>query len=365
MSSTADRAWIATRKGLVEMRRSRDRRWTVHRTSFLAEPVSAVLPPAPGRPMLAALNLGHFGVKVHASDDEGASWREVACPAYPPQPEGAPGPAWKLAQIWVLEAGRSADGAAVLYAGTLPGGLFESRDGAASWQLIESLWNDPRRLGWFGGGYDMPGIHSICPHPQRAGEVLLGISCGGAWITRDGGTGWAHRSTGMRADFMPPEQAADENTQDPHRIVRCAAEPEVLWCQHHCGIWRSTDNGAWWQELKVTPSAFGFAVAAHPSDPLTAWFVPAVKDERRVPVALALCVTRTRDGGQSFEQLREGLPQQDCFDLVYRHGLDVAGDGSSLLMGSTTGHLWASADAGDSWQVAAPHLPPIYALRFG
>ena len=359
MNNNNDRAWAATRKGLIELRRSGDA-WRPVRTSFLAEPVSMVLPPAPGRPMLAALNLGHFGVKVHASDDEGATWREVACPTFPEQPKDAEGPAWKLVQIWELEAAGG-----TLWCGTLPGGLFRSDDGAASWQLVDSLWHHPARLEWAGGGYAEPGIHSICPHPARPGELLLAISTGGAWLTRDDGASWANQSDGMRACYMPPEQAGDPNAQDAHRVQRCAAVPDVLWCQHHCGIWRSSDNAASWQELKATPSSFGFAVAAHPTDPLTAWFAPAIKDEKRVPVDQALCVTRTRDGGQTFEVLRQGLPQQDCYDLVYRHGLAVGGDGRTLLMGSTTGGVWSSADAGDSWQMVPARLGPVYALRFG
>jgi hypothetical protein len=227
------------------------------------------------------------------------------------------------------------------------------------------LWQRPERAEWFGGGYDAPGIHSICPHPQQPDELLLGISCGGAWVTRDGGDSWAVQSSGMRADFMPPERAGDPHIQDPHRIVRCAAQPQVLWCQHHCGIWRSTDAAASWQEVKAPVSSFGFAVAVHPQDADTAWFVPAVKDERRVPVDGALVVNRTRDGGRSFETQRRGLPQSDCYDLVYRHGLAVADDGRTLLMGSTTGHLWGSEDGGDRWQEVAMNLPPIYAVRFG
>jgi hypothetical protein len=169
----------------------------------------------------------------------------------------------------------------------------------------------------------------------------------------------------MRADFMPPDQAGDENVQDPHLIARCRDVPDVLWCQHHNGIFRSSDNGANWTELQAQPSSFGFAVAAHPGDPDTAWFVPAVKDERRLPVDAALCVTRTRDGGRSFQALRAGLPQQHCYDLVYRHGLAVDDRGEQLMMGSTTGGLWASGDAGDSWQAISSHLPPIYAVKFG
>ena len=356
-----DRAWIATRKGLFELR-LRNRAWQIERTSFLGEPVSMMLPPQADGTMIAALNLGHFGVKVHASADAGQTWEEVATPAYPPQPEGAEGVPWKLVQIWSL----AADARGTLWAGTLPGGLFRSADRGSSWQFVESLWSRPERAEWFGGGYDVPGIHSICTHPQRAGEVLVGISCGGAWITRDDGQTWALSAKGMRAGFMPPERADDQNIQDPHYIVRCAAEPGVLWCQHHCGIWRSTDGAANWQQVEGAPvSSFGFAVAVHPQDGAMAWFIPALADERRVPVDGALVVNRTRDGGASFETLRDGLPQTHCYDLVYRHGLAVAGDGRTLMMGSTTGGLWASADAGDSWQTVSMNLPPIYAVRFG
>jgi hypothetical protein len=363
MTVMTDRAWIATRKGLFELRREREA-WRIERSSFLGEPVSMVLPPphaaeGDGR-MLAALNLGHFGVKVHASDDEGESWREVATPAYPPQPEGAPGPEWKLVQIWSLETVGD-----TLWAGTLPGGLFRSEDFGASWQLVRSLWDEPGRAEWFGGGYDVPGIHSICPHPDHHEETLLGISCGGVWVSRDAAESWSLQAKGMRAAYMPPEQADNPNIQDPHRIVRCAAQPERLWCQHHNGIWRSDDNAASWQEVQAPLSSFGFAVAVHPNDGDTAWFVPAVADQQRVPVGGALAVNRTRDGGKSFQTLRDGLPQRDCYDLVYRHGLAVAPDGEHLLMGSTTGGLWASADGGEHWQTVSQNLPPIYAVRFG
>jgi hypothetical protein len=358
-----DRAWAATRKGLVELRR-RHGTWQVERTSFLAEPVTMVLPPRADNFMLAALNLGHFGVKLQASDDAGATWRELPTPVYPEQPKDAAGPPWKLALVWALEASGE-PGRETLWAGTNPGGLFRSSDRGASWQLVDALWHRPERLEWFGGGFDAPGIHSICPHPRRSDEVLLGISCGGAWVSRDGGSRWKLCADGMRADFMPPEQSGNPNIQDPHRIVRCEAQPDVLWSQHHCGIWRSTDNAASWHEVKAPLSSFGFAVAVHPREADTAWFAPAVKDEKRVPVDGALVVNRTRDGGRTFETLREGLPQSDCYDLIYRHGLEVAADGRSLLMGSTTGNLWASDDGGERWRSVSTHLPPIAAVRFG
>jgi hypothetical protein len=353
------RAWVATRKGLFELRRS-GLAWQIAGVSFLGEPVTMVLPPDADGRMLAALNLGHYGPKVHASGDAGASWREVATPAYPVQPADATGVPWKLVLVWSLEAAHG-----TVWAGTIPGGLFRSVDFGASWHLVDTLWQRPERSEWFGGGYDAPGIHSICPHPRRAGELLLGVSCGGAWITHDHGASWALRAHGMRAEYMPPERVDDGAIQDPHRMVRCAAQPDVIWCQHHNGIWRSSDDAAAWQRLHAPLSSFGFAVAAHPHDPDTAWFAPAAKDERRVPVDGALVVNRTRDGGRSFETLRQGLPQRHAYDLIYRHGLEVADDGASLLMGSTTGGLWGSFDGGDSWHAVSLNLPPIYAVRFG
>ena len=359
------RAWIATRKGLIEIHRAPDDAWKIVRTGFLGDPVTMVLPPQPDGPhrgrMLAALNLGHFGVKLHASDDEGLTWSEVPAPAYPPQPEGATGPAWKLQLVWSLEAAHG-----TVWAGTLPGGLFRSADFGRSWRLVESLWNRPERAQWFGGGYDAPGIHSICPHPADARELLVAVSCGGVWTTRDDAANWTLTCEGMRAMYMPPDQADAPAIQDPHLVVRCAGEPRSLWCQHHNGIWRSGDGGASWQEVTTAPkSSFGFAVAVHPHDPLTAWFVPAVADQQRVPVGGALVVNRTRDGGASFEALHAGLPAEHCYDLVYRHGLAVAHDGRTLLMGSTTGGLWASFDGGEHWHTVSLNLPPIYAVKFG
>jgi hypothetical protein len=135
--------------------------------------------------------------------------------------------------------------------------------------------------------------------------------------------------------------------------------------QHHNGIFKSVDGAKSWTEITgVEPSTFGFAVVAHPHDEGTAWFVPAVKDETRYPAGGRVVVTRTRNGGQTFETLTTGLPQQHAYDLVYRHALDVDETGQQLAFGSTTGALWFSGNGGDSWQMASAHLPPIYAVHF-
>ena len=114
----------------------------------------------------------------------------------------------------------------------------------------------------------------------------------------------------------------------------------------------------------MKPSVFGFAVAVHPRDPDTAWFVPATKDEKRIPVTGKVVVNRTTDGGKNFKTLTKGLPQQHAYDLVFRHALDIDETGERLAFGSTTGSLWISEDGGDSWQTISNHLPPVYTVRF-
>lgn len=364
--------YLGTRKALLEAERGY-KGWRITRSSFSGVQVPMLLPDARDGTLYAAVEHGHFGTKFHASRDGGATWEERVSPAYPPKPDGVPDIVcpmrqkpvpWSLEKIWSLEAGGKAE-PGTLWCGTIPGGLFKSSDGGASWSLVESLWNEPSRAKWFGGGYDWPGIHSIIVDPRDHHRVLAGISCGGVWETRDGGTTWSCDGKGIVNDYMPPELAEDPVTQDPHRIAICPAAPDTIWMQHHNGIFRSTDGGrAWSRFTNANPSAFGFAVAVHPADPNTAWFVPGIKDEQRLPSDHALCVMRTRDGGASFEPCRKGLPQEHAYHLVYRHCLDVAGDGRTLAFGSTTGSVWISEDGGDSWERLSAELPPVYCVRF-
>jgi hypothetical protein len=269
--------------------------------------------------------------------------------------------------IWSLEAsGTSQPGR--LWAGTLPGGLFRSDDDGRSWELVRGLWDRPERTQWFGGGYDVPGMHSICVDPRDADVLRVAVSSGGVWRSEDGGRAWRVTSDGLRyADNMgfPPEMLGNPVTQDVHRMVQCPASPDRLWIQHHCGVFRSDDGGLHWSAVPdVPPSVFGFAVAVHPRKPDVAYFVPAVKDECRVPVDGRLVVTRTGDGGRTFTTSRQGLPQESSYDLIYRHGLAIDPSGERLAIGSTTGGLWVTEDEGGSWRQTAERLPPIHAVTF-
>jgi hypothetical protein len=215
-----------------------------------------------------------------------------------------------------------------------------------------------------GGGADIPGIHSICVDPRDPKTVRVAVSCGGVWVTGDRGKTWAQSAHGMKCDQGPKEEAENPDTQDPHMMVQCRGAPEKFWVQHHCGIFKSTDNAKSWTEVKAKPSSFGFGVVVHPKDPERVWFVPGIKDEKRIPVDGALVVTRTKDGGKTFKSLKKGLPQKHAYDLVFRHGLAIDETGERLAMGSTTGGVWVSEDQGDSWQMVSHSLPPVYAVRF-
>jgi hypothetical protein len=359
----SDRLFVATRKGLFTINRGAGR-WPLSEPAFLGDPVTAILHDPRDGTLYAALNLGHFGVKMRRSKDGGQTWAEHAVPTYPPEPEGASqNPPWKLVQVWTLETG-GADEPHVLWAGTIPGGLFRSNNGGDTWSLVTSLWNHPARAEWMCCGYDAPGIHSICVDPRDSRRITLAVSTGGVWQSRDRGETWTVRASGMQAHYMPPERREDPNAQDVHRMIACPSQPNTLWVQHHNGVYRSTDGAASWQEVRETAlSSFGFAVAVDPKDANTAWFVPAIKDEHRIPVNGQLAVTRTRDGGRTFEVLREGLPAL-AYDLVYRHGLAIDETGERLAIGSTTGGLWLSENRGETWQCISAHLPPVYAVRF-
>lgn len=354
----SDRLMVSTRKGWFDLRRREDGSWKVEQTASLSIPVSiAARDPRDGA-LFLGLEHGHFGAKLVRSRDDGATWEELAPPSY----EGVAGDK-SLKQIWSIGfAGEDQPG--VMWAGTVPGGLFKSENNGESWELNMPLHNRPEWELAFGGGFDDPGIHSLNIDPRNSDRIMIAVSVGGLWVTEDGGANWELKCDGMWAEYVPPDEKHEPVMQDPHMLVQCACDPDKHWVQHHNGVFRSTNDLKSWTELQPPVSNFGFAVAVHPADAETAWLVPAEDDEFRIPVGGKMLVTRTRDGGKTWQELREGLPQESGYHLVYRHAFDVDETGARLAMGSTTGGLWVSDNQGDSWQEVSQHLPPIYAVNF-
>ncbi len=364
-----DRLVLGTRKGLFVLERSRGK-WKQVRLAHAGVPVSyAMLDPRNER-LWACLDHGHWGQKLQRSDDMGETWEEVPAPVYPEGEVLKGGEPATLKYLWTMSAG-GADEPDRLYIGTEPGGLFKSDDNGSSFELVESFWNHPSRLagdegeefaGWFGGGRDNPGIHSVVVDPRDSKRLWIGISCAGVFETTDGCETWAIRNKGMTAPFLP--DPPPEVGFDPHLVVPCPANPDVLWQQNHAGVYRSSDGGKLWEDVSQEggPVYFGFGVCVDEKDPDTAWVLPADGDERRMAIDGALCVCRTEDGGKSWTRLCEGLPQESAHDLVLRHAFDLAGD--RLAFGSTSGNVYASENRGEAWFPIGHHFPQVYSARF-
>ena len=354
------KAFLGTRKGLIILDK-KNGAWEVERTAFAGVPISYAMQDPRNGTIWAALDHGHWGTKLHRPNDGGENWEEIEAPKFPEGSQLADGSAATVRYIWSMSPG-GIDQPDRFYIGTEPGGLFRSDDGGKSFQLVESLWNHPSRpTHWFGGGRDHPGIHSIFVDPRDSDRVLVAISCAGVFETTDGGKSWEPINRGLRAEFLPnPEVNVGH---DPHLMVASRANPDALWQQNHCGIYYSPDGGRNWQDVSdpTGPARFGFTVAVDDQRPERAWVVPAEADERRMAIDGALCVCRTDDGGTTWQTLRDGLPQANCYDVVFRHALDARG--SDLLFGSTTGNVFASSDGGDSWNTVGTSFPPVYSIR--
>jgi len=356
---------ISSRKGLFVADREGGR-WGIREHHFAGDALTLSFADPRDGAWYAALKLGHFGVKLQRSDDRGKTWTEVAAPAFPKKPDSGPWvddeTPWTVDLIWSFAAGKNGR----LWAGCMPAGLFHSDDRGASWQLCDSFWLDERRKGWFGGGNDHPGLHSIVVDPRDPACITIAISCGGVWKSADNGATWQLFGKGFHASYTPPDAEDDPNVQDVHSLVGCAAHPDVLWAQHHEGAYRSSDGGLSFKRLTAPLKGdFGFVMVADPVNPLRAWVAPATADVHRYAVDGAVCVCRTDDGGQTWTALRKGLPQTHAYHLVYRHGLALApGDGRTLAMASTTGAAWVSEDAGESWTALDAALPPVAAVEW-
>lgn len=353
---------LGTRKGLLRLEHSNGA-YRLVRVSHEGIPVAYAARDPRTKSTWACLDHGHWGQKLSRSRDGGEHWEAVEAPKYPEHAKRPNGDAATLRYLWCFQHG-GADQAGRLYFGTEPGGLFRSDDDGASFELVHGLWDHPSHTEnfWFGGGRDTPGIHSILVDPRDSRRITIAISCAGVFQTHDDGVTWEGRNKGLIAEFLPDPNS--EYGQDPHSIVRSKADPNVIWQQNHCGIFRSVDDAAEWSLVseKGSPAHFGFAIATHDNDARTAWVVPQISDERRMAVQGALSVCRTNDGGGSWQQLHKGLPQAGAFDVTYRHCLDS--DGDHLAFGTTTGNLHLSEDAGESWYCAANYFPPIYSVRF-
>jgi hypothetical protein len=353
---------VATSKGLVEYRK-KEGQWKSARVHFTGFPVSSIFVDDRNGIWWAALAHRHWGQKLHRSADEGRHWEAVKVPTYPAGATIKSGKPASLRKIWTIAAG-GADQPDVLYLGTEPGGLFISENGGQSFELMETLWNHPsREHQWFGAGRDHPFIHSVVVDPRDSRHIYIAISCAGVFETKDGGLTWEARNKGLVAAYLPNPHI--EIGHDPHLMLACKSAPDILWQQNHCGIFRSANGGQQWDNVTGVDGFpdYGFALAIEDANPDRAWVIPAASDAMRVAVDLALCVCRTDDGGQTWQRLSEGLPQENCFDIVFRHSF--AKMGATLFFGTNNGNVYLSEDYGETWQTLSTNLARVEGVGLG
>ncbi|HKK77151.1 MAG TPA: hypothetical protein VJ953_18875 [Saprospiraceae bacterium] len=352
---------VGTAKGLLVYTK-KDKEWAVKKVHFLGFPVAFLFVDERTGTWWVGLAHRHWGPKLHRSFDRGNSWEEMPLPKYPKDAKLSKGKPALMKKMWCMQQA-GADRPGGLWLGTEPGGLFYSADQGEHFELVRSLWNHPSRqdsMQWFGAGRDYPFIHSIVVDPGNSAHLYIAVSCAGVFETKDGGASWSPRNQGLVAAYLPNPSV--EVGHDPHLLLQSHKDPKVLWQQNHCGVFRTTDGGAQWQNISDQEglAGYGFALAIDPDTTDRAWVIPAISDEMRVAKDLALVVSRTQDGGQTWEAQRNGLPQEHSFDIVYRHSLVYRS--GLLVFGTNNGNIYLSDSGGASWQQLAGNLPRVDAV---
>ncbi|HEY3334064.1 MAG TPA: hypothetical protein VGK16_02415 [Candidatus Limnocylindrales bacterium] len=344
---------VGTPKGAFILESDADRKaWSIRGPLCDGWPIHDINVDRATNTLYAGAGSPWFGPAVFRSDDLGATWTHSS----EGLTYGDAGP--KVAKVWNVTAGL--DG---VYAGVDPAGLFRSADGGATWQHVEGLTNHPSRPEWGPGAGGLI-LHTIIPHPGDANRMWVGISSVGVFETRDGGATWQTRNKGTRAEFNPKNRYPDFG-QCVHKLVLADGD-ERLYQQNHCGVYRSADGGAQWEEITGSlPSDFGFVMAAHPRDPMTAWNIPLTDpQEGRMMPGGAMAVWRTNDGGDTWIRGDDGLPQEHAFVGVLREAMAVDRlDPVGVFFGTSTGQLYGSADEGVTWSKVADNLPPIWSVE--
>jgi photosystem II stability/assembly factor-like uncharacterized protein len=250
-------------------------------------------------------------------------------------------------------------------AGAENAGVFESRDGAATWSLLSTLEGQPGRPDWNDPANQPPGhlgLPAVLPHPDDPSRLWAVVQGVGIFETTDDGASWTPRNRGLRADWPRPH---DEIGFCVHKLVMSPVDHDRLYQQNHCGMHRSDDGGRSWTEItEGLPTDFGFAAAAHPHDRDTFYVIPLDPGHGRCMPEGHASVWRTRDAGSSWQRLDDGLPQQDAHLGVLREGMAIDSlDVPGLYFGTSTGQVFASADEGDSWSEIASYLPAISSVE--
>ena len=363
---------LATRKGAWILRGDAKRKaWKVDGPEFLGQIIHhLVLDPRDRKTMLAAASTGHLGPTMFRSTDQGRSWKEIARPPAFPKSKDAANARSVKHTFWLTPSHASEPG--VWYAGTSPQGLFRTEDGGQSWEPVAGINDNPAFAPFIrdaqGGTPDGPTLHSINVDPRDPNHLYVGMSSGGVHESRDRGRTWNTIVDGMEVvEGFDPKNIG---FHDPHCVRYSPSNPDRLYQQNHCGIYRLDRPGSKWTRIgRNMPSKvgdIGFPMVVHPRDEDTAWVFPMDGSgvwPRTSPEGVPSAFV-TRDGGKSWRKLAKGLPARQAWWTVKRQAMTAdAQDPVGLYLGTTSGEVWMGRDEGSRWECIARHLPEIYAVE--
>jgi photosystem II stability/assembly factor-like uncharacterized protein len=344
-----------TRKGLFILRSDDGRDWEVEGPHLKGWDVfHATIDPRDGTLWVAA-NSWVYGGTVQRSTDGGKTWDRSENLGLPEES------GLKLEKTWHVEPGHASQ-PKTLWLGGAPGALFRTDDGGETWEPVKGILEHPTRERW------NPGAGGLCTHsiqidPNDPQRVYVAISAAGAFRSDDGGETFAPINAGVAADFMP--EGSDLTVgQCVHKLLLHPGNPDRLWQQNHCGVYRSDNRGESWERLDPNglPSEFGFPIALDPADPDVAYVVPEEGAENRVTAGGRLGVWRTTDAGESWHLHSDGLPEE-AWVAVLRDAM--AYDDKGVYLGTQSGSVFALARDNGKWVEAAEQLPPVQSVEVG
>ena len=365
---TGVRVLAGTRKGAFVLTSDGGRdRWEVSGPHFAGWEVYHVKgsPADPDR-LYASQCSGWSGQVIQRSDDGGATWTPAGNQfAYDGIPgthqwyDGTPHP-WEFERVWHLEP--SLDDPDTVWAGVEDAGLFRSRDGGQSWQEMPALRGHKSGPSWQPGAGGMC-LHTILLDQSAPGRMFAAISAAGAFRSDDDGQTWRPINKGLQSEGIPDPDA--EVGHCVHRLAMHPSRPGVLFMQKHWDVMRSDNAGESWREVSGNlPTDFGFPIDVHAHEPDTIYVVPITSDAQHFPPEGKLRVYRSRTGGDDWEPLTKGLPQENCYVNVLRDAMAVDSmDECGVYFGTTGGQVYASADSGDSWAPIVRDLPAVLSVE--
>lgn len=363
---------IGTRKGAFILHSDRSRRkWKLSAPTFLGHIIHhIVLDPRDRRTMLVAARTGHLGPTIFRSTDFGKTWREATKPpAFPKVPEGQTGRVVDHV-FWFTPS--HANEPNTWYAGTSPQGLFRSDDGGVTWQPFSPINDDPQYIEWMGtvqdGTPDGPKLHSILVDPRDPKHLYFAMSGGGVHESVDGGKTFAPLIQGL--ETVEGVDPAVVTFHDPHCIRLCPTNPDRLYQQNHCGIYRlDRPSDTWIRIGKNMPKKIGdigFPMVVHPRDADIVWVFPmdGTTVWPRVSPDGKPAAYLTKNAGKSWVRQDKGLPRANAWWTVKRQAMTAdSHEPVGLYLGTTSGEIWASRTGGASWTCLARHLPEIYSVE--